>query len=164
MTTQLPALTRRETGWSDAAIRTILTEHLEFEFAAMPPESAASLIEFQVRARIGGLGAGHPHARAWVIESAGHPLGYALVDERGNELRLVDLVVRPTARRRGVATSVLDELTARADASGSAVTLTVQPGGEAERLYLRHGFTAAGDDGDDPMHRVLRRPATEGTR
>lgn len=163
MIAQPAALTRRETTASDAAIRSILDEHLAAEFAALPADAAAMLIEFQVRARLGGLGAGHPHARAWVIESAGHPLGYALVDDHGDELRLVDLVVRPSARRRGVATSLLDELTSRADASARPVALTVQPGGDAERLYLRHGFTAVGGI-DDSMHRVLRRPATEGTR
>lgn len=154
---------RRDTTFTDAAVREVLEAHLAEEFAALPDAIAHSLIAMQLQARLGAFRTSYPDALAWVLEERGHPLGYAIVDD-AEHLRLVDLLVRPTARRRGLASGVLAELCAIADASGREICLSVQPGSDAERLYLRHGFETANRD-DDDMHRAMsRRSAMEGRR
>ena len=161
MSAQLLDAQLREAAMTDAAVREVLDSHLAGEFSALPDDVASGIVELQSRARLGAFATGRPGAVAWVIEEPGHPLAYALVDETADALHLVDLVVRPAARRLGIATSLLDEFTHRADAAGRPAALSVAPGSDAERLYRRHGFTNTGGDG---MHLAMRRPAMRGTR
>lgn len=149
----------------------VLAKHCAEQFAAVAGPARDTLIDLQVRARLGGFTASYPRAMAWLLLRDGHTAGYAIVDDTGTAIRLVDLVVHPAFRRSGVATGFLDELAERADAAGRAVELTVAPASDAERLYLARGFTPAAEP-EEPgaLHRALRRePASvpepeEGTR
>lgn len=74
-----------------------------------------------------------------------------------DEVHLLDLVVRPSHRRRGIATGLLGTLAARArDDGATAMTLEVRASNDAGRaLYLARGFTDHGTrpgyyaDGED---------------
>jgi len=63
--------------------------------------------------------------------------------------RLLDLAIRADRRRRGLGSAVLRWLCAEAAADGTTLGLSVRhdnPG--ARELYLRHGFTIAGETSD----------------
>lgn len=98
---------------------------------------------------IGCLCRGEPLARAWLIEEAGRPLGYAVltlgfsVELGGRDGFVDDLYLAEEARGRGIGSAVLDRLVEEARALGiGALHLEVEPGNEAAaRLYRRAGFT-----------------------
>lgn len=89
------------------------------------------------------------NAAVWLAwDPSGRPLGDAIVLFRHDDAdaRLYSLVVRPDARGRGVATALLDEAEADAEARGAeGVRLEVrEDNGAALRLYARRGYVTIG--------------------
>jgi ribosomal-protein-alanine N-acetyltransferase len=85
-------------------------------------------------------------------------LGYLICSRYGDAWHLMNIAIDPSARRRGIATALLEELFARAGAD-AAYTLEVRTSnGAAMRLYERFGFQPAGvrkryyqDTGEDAL-------------
>ncbi len=69
------------------------------------------------------------------------------------EDRLMEMSLVPEARGRGIGTSLIEAILARAERSGHTVSLHVEPANPARRLYARLGFTVV-KTGDvyDQMH------------
>jgi ribosomal protein S18 acetylase RimI-like enzyme len=84
--------------------------------------------------------ANYPGADLLVIESASIPIGRIYVYRSKNEIRLMDIALVPDWRNRGVGTMLLRELMDEARASGSSITLHVEPNNPAQRMYERLGF------------------------
>jgi ribosomal protein S18 acetylase RimI-like enzyme len=82
-----------------------------------------------------------PRARFDIIELGGKPIGRIVVDRPGTMVYIVDQVVTPALRGRGIGTAIMRALMDEAQATGLPVRLKVAPGEEpALRLYLRLGF------------------------
>jgi len=86
-----------------------------------------------------------------VARENGRALGYAAlcfghsIEFRGRDAFVDELYVAPDARGRGLGRALLRALEADARASGvRQLHLEVEPGNEAQRLYLAEGFTATG--------------------
>jgi ribosomal-protein-alanine N-acetyltransferase len=85
-------------------------------------------------------------------------VGYLICSRYADVWHLMNIAVDPPARRRGIATALLDEMIARAGAD-AAYTLEVRPSnGSAISLYERFGFRSAGtrrryyqDTGEDAL-------------
>ncbi len=85
-------------------------------------------------------------------------VGYLICSRYADVWHLMNIAVDPPARRRGLATALLDEMIARAGADAS-YTLEVRPSnGSAISLYERFGFRSAGtrrryyqDTGEDAV-------------
>ena len=85
-------------------------------------------------------------------------VGYLICSRYADVWHLMNIAVDPPARRRGMATALLDEMIARAGADAS-YTLEVRPSnGSAISLYERFGFRSAGtrrryyqDTGEDAV-------------
>jgi ribosomal-protein-alanine N-acetyltransferase len=85
-------------------------------------------------------------------------LGYLICSRYGDAWHLMNIAVDPAVRRRGLATSLLEEMLARAG-SDAAYTLEVRTSNDgAIRLYARFGFRSAGvrtryyqDTGEDAL-------------
>lgn len=79
-----------------------------------------------------------PVGAAWYrLFTAAEP-GYGFVDERTPELAIA---VVPSMRGRGVGDELLGALLARARHGGyERISLSVEPGNPATKLYERHGF------------------------
>lgn len=90
-----------------------------------------------------------------VIEVDGVGVGRLYLHRRPEELRIVDLALLPGHRGRGVGSAVLDAVLADADADGVVVSLHVEHGNPARRLYASRGFTSAGAG---PVYELLERP------
>lgn len=85
---------------------------------------------------------GFPVGAAWFRLFAGAEPGYGFVDERTPELAIA---VVPSKRGHGVGEELLVALLERARASGyEALSLSVEPGNPARKLYERHGFEVVG--------------------
>ena len=84
--------------------------------------------------------------------------GYLVCSRYADVWHLMNIAVDPSARRRGIATALLEEMIARAGEDAS-YTLEVRPSnGEAIALYERFGFRSAGtrrryyqDTGEDAL-------------
>ena len=85
---------------------------------------------------------GFPVGAAWFRLFTGAEPGYGFVDERTPELAIA---VVPSKRGHGVGEELLVALVERARASGyEALSLSVEPGNPARKLYERHGFEVVG--------------------
>jgi [ribosomal protein S18]-alanine N-acetyltransferase len=89
------------------------------------------------------LAAGHDYRAAFDGDVL---LGYAGLAHNGDEAWINNIAVTATARRRGVASMLMDDLIERARASGAkAVLLEVAvDNAPAQRLYDRYGFYGIG--------------------
>jgi ribosomal protein S18 acetylase RimI-like enzyme len=111
------------------------------EFGQLLPEVAADLIELQLRAQRAGYLASFPAATDQLIEFAQVPVGRCWTDLSDTGLRLLDLAVLSSHRRRGIARSVLTGLQARAAEAGVPLRLSVwQDNLAARKLYDQLGF------------------------
>ena len=93
------------------------------------------------------LDGGFPVGAAWFrLFSADEP-GYGFVDERTPELAIA---VVPSQRGHGIGEQLLARAasSARGEAGYGALSLSVEPGNPARKLYERHGFEVV-DEGAD---------------
>lgn len=76
-----------------------------------------------------------------VITDGDELIGYVQYVEEPHQVRLWNLVIRPDHRGRGIGSTIVRELQARAAAHSVPVTLRVFPSNhDAYRLYVRLGF------------------------
>jgi GNAT superfamily N-acetyltransferase len=92
------------------------------------------------------LEGGFPVGAAWFrLFGAAEP-GYGFVDDETPELAIA---VVPSKRGHGIGDELLQALLEKAKAEGFArLSLSVEPGNPARKLYERHGFAVA-DEGAD---------------
>ena len=86
-----------------------------------------------------------------VIEVDGRPAGRLYVDRWPFEIRIVDIALAPEFRGSGVGTTLLRELIADAESSGRSLTIHVEQGNPARRLYERLGFVAVAERGHNTL-------------
>jgi GNAT superfamily N-acetyltransferase len=89
---------------------------------------------------------GFPVGAAWYRSFREAEPGYGFVDEETPELAIA---VVPSQRGHGVGDELLQALLAKARAGGyGRLSLSVEPGNPARKLYERHGFAVV-DEGDE---------------
>jgi GNAT superfamily N-acetyltransferase len=89
---------------------------------------------------------GFPVGAAWYRLFPPAEPGYGFVDEQTPELAIA---VVPSKRGHGIGDELLDSLLEKAQAAGyKRLSLSVEPGNPARKLYERHGFQVV-DEGDD---------------
>jgi ribosomal protein S18 acetylase RimI-like enzyme len=82
-----------------------------------------------------------PNARYEVICVGSAVVGQVIVDECPDSVRIVDVIVHPTHRGRGIGAAVLQDVIAEAELTDRPVCLSVWSGNTgARRLYGRLGF------------------------
>jgi GNAT superfamily N-acetyltransferase len=106
------------------------------------------------------LDGGFPVGAAWYrVFSADEP-GYGFVDEQTPELAIA---VVPSQRGKGVGEQLLLALIERARQAGySSLSLSVEPGNPARKLYERHGFHVV-DEGAEAWTMVAPLASASGT-
>jgi ribosomal protein S18 acetylase RimI-like enzyme len=82
-----------------------------------------------------------------VIVVDGLPAGRLYVARWQDEIRIVDVALLPSARGKGVGTSLLRDLIDEGAAAGKRVTIHVERGNPARRLYERLGFVRVEERG-----------------
>jgi ribosomal protein S18 acetylase RimI-like enzyme len=124
----------------------------------LPPAQVDQLIAMQERVHEEGRRAAYPHAEVMIVEQAGTPAGRVVLDTTGSDWRLVELVLLPAMRGRGLGAALVETLQRRAKAHGARIGLAVlRTNTAALRLYERAGFTIAG--GNELQHQMVWQPA-----
>jgi ribosomal-protein-alanine N-acetyltransferase len=114
-----------------------------------------------------------PWSRIWVARSldSHEVLAFILVWKVADEVHVLNLATRPAARRRGLASALMNEVLHDAtESDGRLILLEVRRSNEAARaLYRQLGFVESGvrsryyDDGEDAveMQKTLPSPAKD---
>lgn len=89
----------------------------------------------------------YPGAERLIAEIDGQPAGRLYVQRWPKEIRLVDIALLPTFRRRGAGTELIRRLFSEAAAAGKPVTIHVEIFNPARALYERLGFAPKGEQG-----------------
>ena len=90
---------------------------------------------------------GFPDAEFWVVELGSRPVGRFYVEDGPLGIRVLDITLLPDVRGRGIGTQLLVQVLERARARACAVSLQVEAGNPARRLYQRLGFRDVVADG-----------------
>lgn len=133
--TTTPAVTRRTAGAGDEELLRALFEQSRDDLAFLPP----ALIDLQYRARAAQVGRDHPDASNEVILVDDAAAGSLMIADDGDAVRVVDIVIAPDHRRRGIAAAVMAQVIE--SAGDRAVRLSVwSENASARALYERLGF------------------------
>ena len=147
----MPSVTIRSLGYSD------LPQVIAIERRAFPtPWSLAMFV----------LELSKPSGVCLAAIEEGRIVGYLICSRYAEVWHLMNIAVDPPARRRGIATALLEQMIDRAGEEAS-YTLEVRPSNtQAISLYERFGFRSAGtrrryyqDNGEDALI-MWRTPAT----
>lgn len=150
MTVASAALLRPVLPEDDHALRALHADvHGEtMAQAGLDPAALATLIELQHVAQTRSYRDAFPDSTDHLVVVDGQVAGRCWVAATASEVRVLDLAVRPSCRRRGIATQVLREVQVTAARSGLPVVLQVWHDNiPAQQLYAGLGFVvrAAGD-------------------
>jgi ribosomal protein S18 acetylase RimI-like enzyme len=128
------------------------------EIADWPPEQRDPFLDLQFRAQRLDWGTRFPDSEHEAILLDGEPVGRMWVAWLPGGCRIVDLTLLPAHRRAGIGTTVVEEVLARADATGVPVTLSVlRENAAGLAFWARLGFSAvAGDEIYAEFERPLR--------
>ena len=80
-------------------------------------------------------------------QSQWQPIGRLYLDERSDEIRLIDIALMTDHRNRGLGTNILQQLFEIAGSRDLAVRIHVEKNNPAYRLYQRLGFRMLEDKG-----------------
>ena len=81
-----------------------------------------------------------PQAQWWVVTCDGRPVGRLYVAQTAHDLRIMDVSLLASHRRRGIGSALMRAILEEAQASGVPASLHVEPFNPALRLYERLGF------------------------
>lgn len=129
----------------------------EDELAVVPwsDDEKAAFVEMQFDAQDRAYREAYPEGEFLVVLENGDAVGRLSVGRLPGELRLIDVIVAPASRGRGIGTALVQWLVERADRDGLALTLHVEPWNPARRLYERLGFESIEVRG---IYEFMRRP------
>ncbi len=97
----------------------------------------------------------YPGAAFDVVEVDGEPAGRLYVHRGPDGIRIIDVILAPAVRRRGIGTALLQALMAEADARQQVLSIHVEVTNPARSLYERLGFVAVGEPG---VYQLMERP------
>jgi ribosomal protein S18 acetylase RimI-like enzyme len=88
----------------------------------------------------------YAQARFDVVLAGGTAVGRLYVDRSGSEIRLIDIALLPEHRGAGIGSALLGALIAEARREQKPLTIHVEHGNPAQRLYQRLGFRFTGSE------------------
>ena len=140
---------RKERPEDEAFLIALYTSTRETELAGVPWTDAqkAEFLRSQFALQRSHYRTYYPDADFCIIETDGRSIGRLYVHRSAQEIRLMDIALLPAWRGRGIGGAYLQALLRKAQAANLPVTLHVEPGNPARRLYLRAGFRRAAELG-----------------
>ena len=118
-------------------------------------ELKRAFVEQQFSAQDVHYRSNYPGATLDVVEVDGEAAGRLYVHRGRSDIRIMDIVLAPEFRGRGIGTALLHELIAEADGSGRKLSIHVEYNNPARTLYDRLGFRPVGEHG---VYLLLERP------
>lgn len=131
------------------------------ELAQVPWSDAqrGAFLDQQFEAQRAHYRAQHPRADWSIVVVDGMDAGRLYVDEAPGLLLLIDIVLLPAFRGRGIGRALMAGVIERAEGAGLAVRLYVEKDNPALDWYRRLGFVV---DGDVGVYWRMVRPARSG--
>lgn len=99
-----------------------------------------------------------------IVQRDGKSIGRVYLDEREEEIRLIDIALLPEHRGQGLGGKLMHDILAAAKAVGKAVRIHVEQFNPAMRLYDRLGFKKIQDEGPYYLMEWLPAPNSDGTK
>ena len=140
---------RPESSEDESFIRNLILETIvgELGASAWPEPMRSHLLGVQYAGRHQSFRRNFPDAASYIIEAGGMDAGWAVVTDLPQEIFLVEIMVSPECRNRGIGSAVIRQLVAEAAARRKPLRLTVNAMNSAAiRLYERLGFRRTGGD------------------
>ncbi|HMV66334.1 MAG TPA: GNAT family N-acetyltransferase [Myxococcota bacterium] len=133
----------------------------EPELAALglPPSMAEPFARLQAEAQRRSYAAAWPGLRDQIVELDGEVAGRLIVDRDAERVLLIDVVVLPAYRHRGLNSWLVRHVRAEADAHGLPVEASMLMTNPHIPRFLRLGFEVVGER---PPHVLVRIPARGG--
>lgn len=88
----------------------------------------------------------YPKALHDIVLRNGEPVGRLYVDRGEKTTAILDICVAMKYRRQGVATKVISDLIAEAEANGTIITVSTEPFNPSQSLFKKLGFVVAKED------------------
>jgi ribosomal protein S18 acetylase RimI-like enzyme len=149
---------RPESPPDEAFLRQLIVETIAGELGASgwPEPMRSHLLGLQYTARRQSHRVNCPEAASYVIEADGEDAGWVVAHTLEDEVRLVEIMVSPELRGRGIGGAAIRGFLKTASEAGNPVRLNVNVTNQgAIRLYERLGFRRMG--GDEVQH-VMEHP------
>jgi ribosomal protein S18 acetylase RimI-like enzyme len=134
---------RPESPSDEDFIRRLVLETVTEELgaSAWPEPMRSHLLEIQYIARRQAQRANNPAAASCVIQAEGVDAGWAVLNTMPHEVRVVEIMVSPAMRGRGIGSAAIQQVLETATAARIPVRLLVTvTNHRALRLYERLGF------------------------
>ena len=141
---------RPETESDQSFVASLYASTRASEFAALnwPEAALTAFLDQQHRAQQRHFRAVFPDGEWLIVEQSGQRIGRLYLNETGDHLHLVDIILRPESRGTGIGTAIVADLIDQAHRAGKPVRLSVDKTNlGAARLYRRLGFDAIDDQG-----------------
>lgn len=141
-----PGMTLRAAEPSDDYFLRSLFYSARTEFALLPLPKAQleQLLRQQYEWQQKGYASQYPDAANWIIEKHSEAVGKITLLQSANLVHIVDFIVAPEWRGRGLGSALLTALKHCVDIGSGILRLSVdRQNGDAKRLYLRQGFVVS---------------------
>lgn len=148
---------RPETSADDDFLRSVITATVAQELGAdaWPEPMRTHLAGMQYTMRRQGVRARHPEGESRIIAADGVSIGWLFTAELPDVVWLVEIMVAPEARGKGVGAEAVRQVLEAAGEKTVRLKVNVT-NGRAVRLYERLGFRRSG--GDEVQH-LMEHPA-----
>ena len=117
-------------------------------------EQKEAFIRMQFDARARSYAASFPQAEQNIVLADGIEVGAWIIDRGMAGIRVVDVAILPACRNQGYGTELMTRIQEEGRTSSRVVSLSVDRGAPAQRLYARMGFTV--EDLADPVRFGLK--------
>ncbi|HTF95045.1 MAG TPA: GNAT family N-acetyltransferase [Cellvibrio sp.] len=85
-----------------------------------------------------------PDAENWIIETQSGPVGKIMLHRSASQVRIIDFIIAPDWRRRGVGSTILVAVKNFVEIGSGTLHLSVDRQNiHAKRLYVRQGFVVS---------------------
>lgn len=113
----------------------------ELAFLPLPPAQLALLMRQQYELQQRDYTNRYPHAEHWIITVSAEPIGKIMFERTAAALHIIDFIIAPDWRKRGMGSSILAALKDYVDTKAGVLSLCVEhQNTHAQRLYQRLGF------------------------
>jgi len=113
----------------------------ELALLPLPPAQLALLVRQQYTLQQRDYANRYPHAENWIIAANSAPVGKIMFEKSAAVLHIIDFIIAPEWRKRGLGSTILVALKGCVDAKTGVLSLCVDhQNTHAQRLYQRLGF------------------------
>jgi ribosomal protein S18 acetylase RimI-like enzyme len=155
----MTVMLRPESPQDEPFLRRLIHASIAGELGASqwPEPMRTHLLSVQYTARRQLHRANFPAAASYVVVADGADAGWTVVTTMPHEIQLVEIMILPELRGKGIGTAAIRQVLASAAAAGKPVRLNVNVTNHAAiGLYQRLGFRRI--EGDEVQHVMERLP------